>query len=152
MAEFVEVMKQAKRMCDAHRDCNQCALYRIHTGVGCALDYMHLPGGVSPDAVEYRIRAWATAHPEPTYPSWKDGWKQEFPSAIAVPCPRFFYDYPCEEAGDCKKCNLSPMPAEIAEKLGIKPITPDKPVPEHDGCEGCRYSTNWREVTHNGTV
>ena len=26
------------------------------------------------------------------------------------------------------------MPAEVAEKLGVKPIAPEKPAPEHDGC------------------
>lgn len=31
------------------------------------------------------------------------------------------------------------MTAEIAEKLGIKPITEKRPVPEHDGCDGCKY-------------
>ena len=31
------------------------------------------------------------------------------------------------------------MPAEVAEKLGVKPIAPEKPAPEHDGCEGCKW-------------
>lgn len=135
MAEFTEVMRQARRMCMDQEDCESCPIWDTaksfcRIGAACKSD----------DSVtENVVMWWAAEHPELTYPSWADGWKQEFPSAIAVPCPRFFYDYPCEEAGDCKKCNLSPMPAEIAEKLGIKPITPDKPVPEHDGCEGCRY-------------
>lgn len=135
MAEFVEVMKQARRMCTAQEDCESCPIWDTaksfcRIGAACYSD-----DGVT----ESVVMAWAAEHPESTYPSWEDGWKQEFPNAIAVPCPRFFYDYTCEQAGDCKKCKLSPMPAEIAEKLGIKPITPDKPVPEHDGCEGCRY-------------
>lgn len=32
------------------------------------------------------------------------------------------------------------MSREVAEKLGIKPITTAKAVPEHDGCEGCRWT------------
>lgn len=155
MAEFVEVMKQARRMCTAQEDCESCPIWDTaksfcRIGAACYSD-----DGVT----ESVVMAWAAEHPESTYPSWEDGWKQEFPNAIAVPCPRFFYDYTCEQAGDCKKCKLSPMPAEIAEKLGIKPITEPLPimqgdfcasnaeearkkpglVPEHDSCEGCRY-------------
>lgn len=130
MAEFVEVMKQARRMCMAQEDCESCPIWDTaksfcRIGAACYSD-----DGVT----ESIVIVWAAKHPEPTYPSWEDGWKQEFPNAIAAPCPKFFYDYTCKQAGDCKKCKLSPMPAEIAEKLGIRPIAPDR-----FSCNECRY-------------
>lgn len=62
MAEFTDIMEQVRRMCKARRDCGRCALYRVHTGGGCAFDY--LPGGVSFDEVEYKVDAWAEKHPD----------------------------------------------------------------------------------------
>ena len=66
MAEFTDVMEQARRMCKAHRSCERCALYRVHTGGGCAFDY--LSGGISFDEVEYKIGAWAEKHPDEDKP------------------------------------------------------------------------------------
>ncbi len=117
MAEFTEVMRQARRMCKANEDCKSCPIWntaKSFCGIGATC---YSDDGVT----ESIVMVWAAKHPEPTYPSWEDGWKQEFPYAIEVPCPKFFYDYTCKQEGDCKKCKLSPMPAEIAERLGIKP-------------------------------
>ena len=55
-------------------------------------------------------------------------------------CPMVFGDGKhCYRETDCDRCRNNRIPADIAEKLGIKPVTPDKTVPEHDGCGGCRY-------------
>ncbi len=61
MAEFTDVMEQAKRMCKAHIPCSRCALYRVRAGGGCAFDYLL---SVSFDEVERKIRAWAEKHPD----------------------------------------------------------------------------------------
>ena len=45
----------------------------------------------------------------------------------------------CPEGMMCLECSERPMSKKVAEKLGIKPITTAKYVPEHDGCEGCRW-------------
>ena len=144
MFEFTEVMRQARRMCETFCDgnCSKCPI-----GNAKALEC-----GITPTSemdckeVERRVMQWAAEHPEPVYPSWKDGWKQRFPDADIrhTLCPEVFGDkYSCDWRHDdiyiCDECLERPMPAEVAEKLGIKHITPNKPVPEHDGCEGCKW-------------
>lgn len=87
------------------------------------------------------LRAWAAEHPVPRYPSWQEWQKKVFPGAGDDMYPCSFLSYTeCEcKRSSCDECRGRPISADIAEKLGIRPITPDKPVPEHDGCEGCRY-------------
>ena len=62
MAEFVYIMKQAKRMCETQKNCAQCALCRPQGGGECLLDYLlcvdHL------DEIEQIISAWAKEHPD----------------------------------------------------------------------------------------
>ena len=62
MAEFADIMKQAKRMCEAQKNCAQCALCRPQGGGECLLDYLlcvdHL------DEIEQIISAWAKEHPD----------------------------------------------------------------------------------------
>ena len=147
MFEFTEIMRQAMRMCTAHGsmcNTNNCPLYN---GEACCLN-IDLDG-VDCNELERIIIDWARKHPEPVYPSWKEGWKQLFPEADIrhTLCPEVFGDkYRCDWCHDdnddndnCDECLERPMPAEIAEKLGIKPVAPEKPVPEHDGCGGCKW-------------
>ena len=155
MAEFKNVHRNMVRMCDAMRaEDNGCAPCPLD---GICAKFITL----SEDAIatiERVVTEWATKHPEPVYPSWEEGWKQLFPEADIrhILCPEVFGDkYRCDwcyddndncdeclnydECLNCDECLKRPMPAEVAEKLGIKPIAPEKPVPEHDGCEGCKW-------------
>ena len=62
MAQFSEVMKQAKRMCETQKNCLQCPLCRLPQGDGeCALDYLL---GVDLDEIEQIIIVWAKEHPD----------------------------------------------------------------------------------------
>ena len=62
MAQFTEVMKQAKRMCETQKNCLQCPLCRLPQGDGeCALDYLL---GVDLDEIEQIIIVWAKEHPD----------------------------------------------------------------------------------------
>ena len=62
MAQFTEVMRQAKRMCETQKNCLQCPLCRLPQGDGeCALDYLL---GVDLDEIEQIIIAWAKEHPD----------------------------------------------------------------------------------------
>lgn len=72
MAEFTDVMEQAKRICKAHIPCTRCALYQVHIGGNCAFDNLLSENF---DDVERRIRAWAEKHP--------DGDKPEHPAEVA---------------------------------------------------------------------
>ena len=140
MAEFTEVMRQARRLCEEQQNIDFCVRCPMQGKDGCMvvadaenIDYVE---------VERKIMDWAKEHPEPVYPSWEEGWRQLFPDAKYTPCPNIFgHKYMVRDCKYliCTDCKSNPMPAEIAEKLGIKPIAPEKPAPEHDGCEGCKW-------------
>ena len=114
MAEYVEVMKQAKRMCEARGD----------TCLGCPVDgggtcvFMKGPWGLTEEKIaetEKIVMEWAAEHPEPRYPNWID-WLYQM---------GVYRDE--KRNGNVHTCCLTenaylPIPADIAEKLGIKPI------------------------------
>lgn len=137
MSEFTEVMRQARRMCETFCDaCSKCPIGNAN----------ELECGITPTSemdfkeVERRVMQWAAEHPEPVYPSWEEGWRQIFPDAKYTPCPGNFgikYIVPDCAYRACTDCKSNPMPAEVAEKLGIKPIAPEKP-PKHD-CDTCKF-------------
>ena len=142
MAQFVEVMNQARRICLEHPgDCYECPLYDDEWS-GCRFDlteeYLY------DDTTERIVLKWAEEHPEPVYPSWEEAWKKLFPEMASVrpPCVRYFLptgeykDICVRFDGDCYKCNELPVPAEIAKKLQIRPIEIKKPA----SCGTCKYS------------
>ena len=146
MSEFTEIMRQARRMCETFCDaCSKCPIGNAKA-LECGIT---VTSEMDCKEVERRVMQWAAEHPEPVYPSWKEGWKQLFPEADIrhTFCPEVFGDkYMCDWCLDgndyndnCDECLERPMPAEVAEKLGIKPIAPEKPVPQHDGCRGCKW-------------
>ena len=62
-------------------------------------------------------------------------------------CPEVFGDeYKCDWCHDdnddndnCDECLERPMPAEVAEKLGIKPTITQEFAVQHD-CDACKYA------------
>ena len=142
MAEFTEVMRQAERLCAEYG--GKCSMRN------CPLDDENacciLPDQDCKDYndLERIIMDWAAEHPEPVYPSWEEGWKQLFPDALGTPCPANYgkkHRNNCCSNVLCVNCIQRPMPAEIAEKLGIKPIAKEQPAQEHR-CETCKYCCN----------
>lgn len=143
MAQFVEVMKQARRLCEEQQNIDFCVRCPMQGKDGCMvvadaenIDYVE---------VERKIMDWAKEHPEPVYPNWAEGWRRLFPEADIrrTLCPEAFGDkYKCDWCHDdndnCDECLERPMPAEVAEKLGIKPIAPEKPQ-RHD-CDTCKWA------------
>lgn len=72
------------------------------------------------------LKAWAKEHPEPVYPSWYEYQQQTFPGHSRWICPMAF-GVPCQcksvtSVQACTKCRNSPIPADIAAKLGIRPM------------------------------
>lgn len=129
MAEFQEVMKQRKRMCEIF-DCADCPLSRYNNGT-CVLCKEFIRD--NPAEAEAVIMRWAAKHPEPVYPSWEDAWKQLFPDSWVVkngtpkaPCLKYFLpNYECHNwkyPQNCSDCLKQPTPADVAKKLDIKPI------------------------------
>ena len=121
MAEFTEVMRQAKRMCETFRDhhCSECPIGDAKV-LECGIT---VTSEMDCEEVERRVMQWAAEHPEPVYPTWREWQNSAYPVAdIRIsPCEfgsmdRFKCDYKT-----CTECTEQQIPAAIAEKLGIKP-------------------------------
>lgn len=122
MSEFTDVMRQARRMCKAQEDCESCPLWNT-ANFFCKLDTTCYSDD---SAIESIIMQWATEHPEhpePSYPTWLEWQNSTFPDAhkFVKPCEFGRRDrFKCEDK-TCYQCVREPIPADIAEKLGIKP-------------------------------
>lgn len=119
MSEFIDVMRQARRMCKAQEDCESCPIWNPDKFF-CKLDTVCY----SDDSmIESIVMKWAKEHPEPSYPTWDEWQNSVFPDADGhiTPC-RFGSKvrFKCTEK-TCYECREEPIPADIAEKLGIKP-------------------------------
>ena len=131
MAEFKDVIKAQKRMCDAMENCGQCPL--IDADCACRFSCM-IEGdfdSAETEIIEHIVMDWVAKHPEPRYPTWDEWYKATFPNSNyhTIPCPSMFYKI-CETSNyhgevECYECKNSPIPADIAEQLGIKPIGGD---------------------------
>jgi hypothetical protein len=129
MAEFMEVIGHIKRMCGTHK--KSCAGCILRTDEGWCL-FSTADIGSVPEKwntkefakIEKSMTDWAESHPELKYPSWKEAWKRLFPNAMSIPCPinHFGADLQTVCDGRCEMCKSSPVTAEIAEALGIKPV------------------------------
>lgn len=138
MAEFAEIVKQARRICEYYskdEDCDSCPLSIEKTGRDDGL-CLTITSIDAQNAIEIEriVTEWAKEHPEPTYPSWEDGWQSLFPDADC-PCPNDCFGEECPTDMDCTGCVKRPMSKYVAEKLGIKPITTEI----IDDCTGCRW-------------
>jgi hypothetical protein len=128
MAEFTVVIKEIGRMCAAIGDCKGCSL---GLDDDCKLLAALDENDVSLDQIaeiERIVMDWAKENPELRYPTWNEWYKATFPNSNyhTIPCPSMFYKI-CETSNyhgevECYECKNQPIPADIAEKLGIKPI------------------------------
>lgn len=108
MAEFGEVMRQWKRMCGSMRACEKCPLEQaeIEGTEVCVNGIMSFDY----EGAEPIIMSWAAEHPEQAYPTLWDiiNWL-----GLCVNT---------KDGVEVRKGMLdSPIPADIAEKLGIQP-------------------------------
>nr|DAM34677.1 MAG TPA: hypothetical protein [Caudoviricetes sp.] len=139
MSEFTETMHDTAVRLSAGRCGNGCdgcpaTLWRDSNGA-CLIRRIAKIKNAGEQVIN--LQDWAKEHPEPVYPSWEEGWRQLFPDAKRTPCPDNLGLKNCTHLV-CTDCKSSPMPAEVAEKLGIKPIAPEKP-PKHD-CDTCKFA------------
>ena len=126
MAEFVEVMRQARRLCETKK-CRACPLANRDEIIGISICMLH-PSQNNEDDVDYAevesvIMQWAAEHPEPVYPSWKEWQEKTFPNYQIGICQATFGEE-CPNPADicsCTECRMQPISAAIAEKLGIRP-------------------------------
>ncbi len=139
MAEFTETMKQAKRLCEAFNDghCSDCPI-----GNAGALECgIAVTAEMDCEEVERRIMQWAKEHPEPVYPTWSEWQNSMFQDADGDMSPCEFGSgdrFNCAKK-TCAECREQQIPADIAEKLGIKPVATKGQETVHNGCAGCKH-------------
>lgn len=120
MGEFIDVMRQAKMMCESFSDgCRECPIGDADE-LECGIT---VTSWMDCEEVERRVMQWAAEHPEPVYPTWREWQNSTFPDAVIEISPCSFGSrnrFDCDKKMCCD-CKLEPIPADIAEKLGIKP-------------------------------
>lgn len=130
MAEFQEVIRQARRMCKESDSCGFCPVggKEIQCDIACRVARKDCTDKIM-EEFEQTVEEWAADHPEPQYPTWKEWITETFTGVAAPPSPcQFMRTKDWEKAANvmcelvrCESCREKPIPAEIAEKLGIKP-------------------------------
>ena len=121
MAEFIETMEQAKRMCKTFSDghCSECPIGNANV-LECGIA---VTSGMDCEEVERRVMQWAKEHPETVYPTWSEWQNSVFQDAAIYITPCTFGSRDrlnCFEQ-TCSTCKEQQIPADIAEKLGINP-------------------------------
>lgn len=121
MAEFQKVMNQWKRMCryytqKAGSAGDACAICKFEgNGSNCLAIYEDYE--TDTEEVERVVMSWAAEHPEPVYPTWEE-WLEK--QGVLD----YIWDYnPVTKHIDrfLNSKAKKPIPADIAEKLGIEP-------------------------------
>jgi len=111
MAEFVQTMKDWRRMCMAMerlRPDDPCAGCRLE-GYGCPAIYED-NSHVDYSDVARNVTAWAAEHPEPVYPTW---WSWLIDQGVIEKGSTY--------TGAFDQLKTKSISAELAEKLEIEP-------------------------------
>ena len=106
MADFVQTMKDWRRMCkyyDEKTGNNSCDFCPLN---GCNAIYED-DGNTDYSDIEEKVATWAKEHPEPVYPKWIDVLK--------------LYGVTDETGYTYLESAYKPIPADIAQRLGIQP-------------------------------
>lgn len=121
MSEFIEVMRQARRMCESFSDghCSECPIGNANL-LECGIT---VTSRMDCEEVERRVMQWAAENPEPVYPTWREWQNSTFPDAhkFVKPCEFGRRDRFNCTGKTCIECIEQQIPVDIAEKLGIKP-------------------------------
>ena len=110
MAGFVTVMSQFMRLCDSYKHCDDCPVNQA--GFNCDCDHLGYSKTGAAE-LEHIIMQWAAEHPEPVYPTW---WEWLFGIGAVTRKVK-----PDVASNLIETGLLDPIPADIAEKLGIEP-------------------------------
>jgi hypothetical protein len=115
VAEFQEVMRQWRRMCkeyttDDESCCDGCPVinFREH---GCGAIF-EMEDSTDWQRYSDTIMAWAAERPEPVYPTWYE---------YLFNVTRGENKWPVDDHEFCQWLDTTPIPADIAQKLGIEP-------------------------------
>ena len=109
MAEFVDVIRQTKRICKSvNGNCGRCLM-----GEFSCPNYARFDSTDEQEFIDFAnaVMTWAAENPEPVYPTWGE-WLMSIGVINGV------HPYGAIDAlGNLKQ----PIPADIAQKLGIEP-------------------------------
>lgn len=105
MADFVQMLKDWKRMCNAMTEmdgCEDCPIVKNTHAARCG----DMPGEMQDvESIVREVEKWAAEHPEPVYPSYLE-----------------VFDWAHKKTwAEIKNILANPIPADIAQKLGIEP-------------------------------
>ena len=122
MAElsFQEVMRQLNRLCSHYQNCgeNGCPMFDECGNIGA-----HCSGPKHSNRIEKIVMDWAAEHPEPVYPSWFEWLEKIGVAGRAYDLEPYFIgdkEILLRTAAFTPKA-FEPIPADIAEKLGLEP-------------------------------
>lgn len=121
MAEFVQTMKDWRRMCKEKRGmCKDCGLKAA--GNECCAIY---DGDMDYANVETVVTNWAAEHPEPKYPTWAE-WLESVHvltnnKSVTYKDGNVTYGTKYYQSVSPNTEFYQPIPADIAEKLEIEP-------------------------------
>ena len=123
MAEFMEVAREKKRMCNVYhkRDCCGCPLNGERGN--CGILSVRYEEDEAIKCFEETVMEWAKAHPKPIYPTWQEYLEQnhivdvyrKLPSSTTSNSTTY-----TERVSTMAKFYM-PIPDDIAEKLGLQP-------------------------------
>lgn len=123
MAEFVEIMKQAGRICRSV-SCDNCIFPRNSYDETCIWEDAPRLTDEAIAEIEAKTMKWAAENPEVRYPTWREWSDKQFPDADESMKTCAFISKEranCAAQKTCSDCRNQTIPADIAEKLGIKP-------------------------------
>ena len=118
VSDFEKTMRDWKRLCDT-----MSKEYGSDSCKYCPLDHLSICGAIweiSQDAfgkIEEKVKKWAVENPEPQYPTWLDYLHTVGLVIKTENCTTYGFDFTKA---------MNPIPADIAEKLGLKPKGGDK--------------------------
>lgn len=126
MAEYKEVMKESKRMCNSKEFCKDCVFDKDE-------QLCKLAAGFDEDSFleefEGAVMKWAKEHPRKKYPTWRE-WSGMIVSKLKNPqllFPCYFVD--CIKDNNCdSRCYRldEEIPEDFAIKANIQPLEEKK--------------------------
>ena len=122
MADFQQTMRDWRRMCktyttdDDETCCAGCPIMALeYSEHGCDAIFSDWAESADWEEVEDIIKTWAAENPEPQYPTWAE-WLESMHVVNPIISPDTSSQYVLKAW-----YYGSPIPADIAQKLGLEP-------------------------------
>lgn len=129
----VRMIKGEDCQAQCSKGCDKCPARKLRSANGACLVRRIAKVDNCEEQIE-GLKAWAAEHPVQRYPTWREWQERMFPDRDRNISPCEFdvsSRFNCK-AKSCGQCMDEPIAADIAEKLGIRPI--------NEGCEKCKYT------------